>query len=185
MTRLSKAVAVSMSVAILASVVISVPQAEAGRFGARGQNGGIGGFARQGQYGQAAGGGFIAPGQGGAGFHGGSFSGPNGGSAQGGGAFGFKNGQGGFRASQFNATGPNGNSAAGYSNNVYNAQTGTGTRNSGKSANTANGSYGYDASTNYTKGQGATTTVDTQNHGQYQIDASKGSRPTVTQTTAE
>ncbi len=87
------------------------------------------------------------------------------------------------RASKFAAQGVAGGSASGYSNNVYNAQTGTGTRNSGKDFNSASGqSYGYDGSTSYAKGQGTTSTIDTQNKGDYSVDWQKGSKPIVTPT---
>ncbi len=109
------------------------------------------------------------------------FAGPNGGTFKGANAGAYKKGVGGARASQFSSQGPNGGSASGYSNNVYNAQTGTGARNSGKDFNTASGqSYGYDGSTSYTKGSGATSTIDTQNKGDYTVDWQKGTKPVVT-----
>lgn len=156
--------------------------AEAGRAFRRGANGVVGGYAHQGQYGQRAG--FRALGKNaGAWARGGSYSGPNGGALQTAGGGAYQKGVGGFRKSQFDATGPNGATASGYSNNVYNAQTGQGTRNSGKDfTNTQGQSYGYDSATNYTKGQGATTTIDTQNKGGYTVDWQKGEKPVVTPT---
>lgn len=173
--------AASMAMVVVALTVATTHDAEARRGFARGANGAVGGYARQGQYGSSAGGRAVRYGSGAAGFRAGSFAGPNGGTFQGANAGAFKKGVGGARASQFTSQGPNGGSASGYSNNVYNAQTGTGTRNSGKDFNTASGqSYGYDGSTSYTKGSGATSTIDTQNKGDYTVDWQKGAKPVVT-----
>lgn len=118
----------------------------------------------------------------GAGFRGGQWAGPNGGTASGGAAFGYKRGVGGFRGTQWQAQAPNGASGSGYSRNVYNAKTGQGTRSSSEQLQTASGKdYGYTGNTNYTKGQGGETTIDTQNKGDYQIDWQKGQKPVVTQ----
>jgi len=84
----------------------------------------------------------------------------------------------------FNYAGANGSSASGYKTNNYDATTGSGTSTKGRDINTASGdSYGYDATTSYQKGQGFSTTVDTQNKQDYTIDYSKGSKPIVTPTT--
>ncbi len=173
----------AMSLAAIFAVSLALGAnnaADARGFHARGSKGAAGGYARQGQYGRSAGAAAVGYNRG-AGFRAGSWNGPNGGSLQSAGGGAYKRGVGAMRASKFASTGPNGGSASGYSNNVYNAQTGTGVRNSGKDINTASGqSYGYDSSTSYTKGQGATSTIDTQNKGDYSIDWQKGSKPVVT-----
>lgn len=93
----------------------------------------------------------------------------------------YQNGVGGSASRGFNAATTNGASASGYKTNNYDATTGQGTSAKGRDVNTVNGeSYGYDASTTYTKGQGFTTSLDTQNKGDYTIDYSKGSKPVVT-----
>ncbi|PZM77912.1 MAG: hypothetical protein DKT66_26925 [Candidatus Melainabacteria bacterium] len=158
------------------------PPAEARRAFARGANGSLGAFAHQGQYGQRAGARALGANQG-FGFRGGSYQGPNGSTLQTAQGGAYKKGVGAFRAKQFQATGANGGNASRYMNNAYNAQTGTGTRNSGASYTNPQGqSYGYDGTTNYAKGQGATTTIDTQNKGDYTIDWQKGQKPVVTPT---
>ncbi|HNB21556.1 MAG TPA: hypothetical protein PKZ32_04020 [Candidatus Melainabacteria bacterium] len=162
----------------------AAPQAEARRAFARGANGSIGAFAHQGQYGQRAGARALGYNQG-FGMRGGSYHGPNGSTLQTAQGGAYKRGVGAFRAKQFQATGANGGNANGYMNNAYNAQTGTGQRNSGVSYTNPQGqSYGYDGTTNYAKGQGATTTIDTQNKGDYSIDWQKGQKPVVTQTSS-
>lgn len=162
------------------SLVLAQP-AQAGRLFARGANGAAGAYGYQGQYGGRAGAralGYNA----GAGIRGGQWAGPNGGTAQSAGAFGYKRGVGAARGSAWQAQAPNGASGSGYSKNVYNAQTGQGTRSSSEQFQTASGkSYGYDGTTNYTKGQGATSTIDTQNKGDYTVDWQKGQKPIVTQ----
>lgn len=129
---------------------------------------------------QAAGGG-IAGRQ--AGLIGGGFSGqgPLGGTGQGAGAAGWRKGVGAFEHTGSQFKGPNGSTYAGSTNGKYNAQTGQGSFDSSKQAYDAkNGkNYGYDASTQYQKGQGADTTIDTQNHGDYSVDWDKGSKPVV------
>lgn len=162
--------------------MVVTPPAQARRAFARGANGSIGAFAHQGQYGQRAGARALGANQG-FGFRGGSYQGPNGSTLQTAQGGAYKKGVGAFRAKQFQATGANGGNASGYMNNAYNAQTGTGTRNSGASYTNPQGqSYGYDGTTNYAKGQGATTTIDTQNKGDYTIDWQKGQKPVVTPT---
>ena len=168
----------------IASMTLAQP-ADARRAFARGANGSIGAFAQQGQYGQRAGARALGA-NAGFGFRGGSYQGQNGSTLQTAQGGAYKRGVGAFRAKQFDATGANGGQAAGYMNNVYNAQTGTGTRNSGVSYTNPQGqSYGYDGTTNYTKGQGGTTTIDTQNKGDYTVDWQKGEKPVVTQTSAQ
>ncbi|MBA3993043.1 MAG: hypothetical protein C0469_05895 [Cyanobacteria bacterium DS2.3.42] len=169
--------------AVLAVLTMTVaPPSEARRAFARGANGTAGAFAHQGQYGQRAGARALGA-NAGFGFRGGSYQGPNGSTLQAAQGGAYKRGVGGFRAKQFQATGANGGTGSGYMNNAYNAQTGTGTRNSGASYTNPQGqSYGYDGTTNYAKGQGATTTIDTQNKGDYTVDWQKGAKPVVTQT---
>jgi hypothetical protein len=161
------------------SVALQQP-AEARRAFARGQHGVAGVYASQGKYLNRAGTRALGA-NAGFGARAASFNGPNGTNAQFGAGGAYKRGTGGFRAKQFSATGANGGSANGYMNNVYNAQTGTGMRNSGKSYTNAQGqTYGYDGSTSYTKGQGATSSINTQNKGDYTVDWQKGEKPVVT-----
>lgn len=167
--------------------IILAPPADARRAFARGANGSIGAFAHQGQYGQRAGARALGR-NAGFGFRGGSYQGPNGSTLQTAQGGAYRRGVGGFRAKQFEASGANGRSGSGYMNHKYNAQTGEGARNSGVSYTNPQGqSYGYDGSTSYTKGQGGTTTIDTQNKGDYTVDWQKGQKPVVTQsnTTAD
>lgn len=162
-----------------------ISEANAERLFARGSQGAGGAYASQGQYGARAG--VRAFGQN-AGFsaRAGSYAGPNGGSLQANGASGYKRGVGAFRGQSFSGTGPSGGSGAGYSNNLYNAQTGTGTRNSGMNYTNPSGQqYGYDGTTNYARGQGATTSIDTQNKGDYTVDWQKGAKPVVTPVTPQ
>ncbi len=196
--------------ALLISSSLCAPSAEARRFHASGANGTAGGFARSGQYGQSAGVGGWRSGQGGAGASAGSFAGANGGSFRGAGAGAWKPGTGGFGSGAYSATGPNGgtgqgsgaaawkrgvggygqtntqlngpngNSYNGFKNGAYNAQTGQGQYNSGKSGMYNGQDYGYDQSTQFTRGQGAQTSIDTVNHGDYTVDYSKGAKPVVT-----
>lgn len=166
------------------------------RAGTYGQSAGVGGYA----YGRgaagagagswagpkggslnAAGGGFVTPN---AGMGAGAFNaaGPNGGTAYGGATGGYKKGVGAFGSSAMHAQGANGSNYNGYKQGAYNAQTGQGGYNSGKdfyNANTGQ-SYGYDQSTAYQKGQGATTSLDTQNKGDYTVQWQQGAKPVVT-----
>ncbi len=174
----SKLTAIGLAVLI---ATLAGAEAEARRI-ARGANGVVGAYGRQGAYGGRVGARAFGP-NAGASFRAANYAGVNGGAFQGGNVGGYKRGVGAARASRFNATGPNGASASGYSNNIYNAQTASGVRNSGKSLTTAEGqSYGYDGTTTYTKGAGATTSLDTQNKGDYTIDWQKGAKPVVTPT---
>lgn len=150
---------------------------------------GAGGFHRSGSQGATANGGTWRRGGATAWQNGESFahkSGFSGTSAAGGslnrqGQMQYQNGVGGSASRGFNAATTNGASASGYKTNNYDATTGQGTSAKGRDVNTVNGeSYGYDASTTYTKGQGFTTSLDTQNKGDYTIDYSKGSKPVVT-----
>ncbi|MFN8552472.1 MAG: hypothetical protein U0103_13435 [Candidatus Obscuribacterales bacterium] len=172
----------ALALGFLYNGLLGAQPAQARRVFTRGANGAAGAFASQGQYGSRAGAramGYNA----GAGFRGGQWHGPNGGSAEGGAAFGYKKGVGGFRGTQWQGQTANGASGSGWSKNVYNAQTGQGTRSSSEQIQTASGKdYGYTGSTNYTKGQGGQTTIDTQNKGDYSVDWQKGQKPVVTQT---
>lgn len=169
--------------ALLCAVLFSgalAQDANAERVFARGSRGAAGAYAAQGQYGARAGARFLGPN---AGFsaRAGSYAGPNGGALQTGSTAGYKRGVGAFRKSGFSGTTPGGGAASGYSSNVYNAQTGTGTRNSGVDYTHPSGQqYGYNGTTDYTRGQGGTTTLDTQNKGDYSIDWQKGTKPVVT-----
>lgn len=174
-------VASVMAIAALGTILSTQP-AEARGFRAGGARGAMGGFNRAGQYGRAAGIGGVAYGKGGAGAVGGQWAGPNGGTAQGGALGAWRKGYGGFGATQMSATGANGSTYKGYKRGAYNAQTGQGMYSSGKDAYNANTgkSYGYDQDTTFTKGQGGTTSLDTQNKGDYTIDWAKGTKPVVT-----
>ncbi|MBN8660717.1 MAG: hypothetical protein J0M35_10160 [Candidatus Obscuribacter phosphatis] len=146
---------------------------------------GSGGNTANGGSWQRGGGTLIKKGEGGA--HQSAFSGTTGGggslSRQG--EWQYKNGEGGTAQRGFQVSGAGGGSAVGYKTNQYDAQTGTGTSTRGRDYNTASGeSYGYDASTSYTKGQGFTTTVDTQNKSDYTVQYQKGSKPVVQTTGA-
>jgi hypothetical protein len=155
--------------------------AQAARLFARGQNGVAGAYGSQGQYGSRFGARALGANMG-AGVRGGKWAGPNGGTAQSGGAFGYKRGVGAFRGSGWQGQAANGASGSGYSKNMYNAQTGQGQRSSSEQFQTAAGKdYGYTGNTNYTKGQGATSTIDTQNKGDYNVDWQKGQKPIVTE----
>jgi hypothetical protein len=80
------------------------------------------------------------------------------------------------------AVGPNGNSYKGYTNGAYNAQTGNGVYNSGRNfANPTTGqTAGYTQNTQFTRGQGGDTTIDTDHHGDYNVDWQKGQPVSVT-----
>jgi hypothetical protein len=110
-------------------------------------------------------------------------AGPNGGTANGSGAFGYKNGVGAFENTNMTAQGPNGSTYNGYTRGNYNASTGQGTYNSGKQAYDAqNGQkYGYTDQSTYQKGQGGQSTIDTDNHGDYNVNWQPGQAPVVTQ----
>ncbi len=170
----------TLAAAFLSGASIAGQPAQARRAFARGPNGAAGAFGSQGEYGSRMGAramGYNA----GAGFRAGQWNGPNGGSAQGGAAFGYKRGVGGFRGTKWQGQTANGASGSGWSKNVYNAQTGQGTRSSSEQIQTAAGKdYGYNGSTNYTKGQGGQTTIDTDNKGDYSIEWQKGQKPVVT-----
>jgi hypothetical protein len=120
-----------------------------------------------------------------AGLLGGAFkaTGPNGGSANGGALAGWKRGVGGFEGTNLNATGPGGSTYNGFTRGKYNAQTGLGTYNSSRQIKDAqNGkNYGYTDNTSFQKGQGGQSQIDTDNHGDYTVDWSKGQKPVVTQ----
>ncbi|MDZ4834705.1 MAG: hypothetical protein SGJ27_13085 [Candidatus Melainabacteria bacterium] len=208
-----KITATALSILMLSLLCQS--EAEARRFGARGANGAAGGFSRTGAYGKSAGIGGVRYGRGAAGASAGSFAGPNGGtfrgarggfvtpnagavggayagtsaaggSYQGAGGAAWKRGVGGVAQTGVSGTTASGNQYAGYKKGAYDAQTGQGAYNSGKSyTNAQTGQqYGYDQNTDFTRGQGGATTIDTQNKGDYQVDWQKGQKPTVTQTSA-
>lgn len=136
----------------VAGFVSSCQPAEArGRY-YRGARGAAGGWTRQGTYGQTAGFGARAY------------------------------GKGGFFGTKTSLAGAGGSTYNGYRLGKYNAQTGQGAYASGKQVyNAKNGNtYGYNQNTAYTKGQGGTTTLDTQNKGDYTVEWAKGQKPVVT-----
>jgi hypothetical protein len=177
----------SRKLLIIASGVIALTacafrslSAEARRGFVRGPNGAAGGYASQGAWGRRAGGAIVGP-NAGVGLRGGQYKGANGGTFNTGGGFAYKRGVGAGRKSAWNGTTPNGGSGSGYTNSKYNAQTGQGTRSSSEQVQNAAGKdYGYNGNTSYTKGQGGQTQLNTDNHGDYNIDWAKGQKPTVT-----
>jgi hypothetical protein len=182
MLNTSKTVAAATGVLLLSLYLLPAQEAHAGRFFARGQNGAAGGAARAGQYGAGAAGFAFGPNRGGA-FHAGQYAGPNGGNVQSTGASGYSRGVGAFRKSQWSGQAANGASGSGFTNNQYNAQTGQGVRNSSQQVQNAAGQkYGYSGTTDYTKGQGANSVIQTDNHGTYDVDYQKGQKPVITNT---
>jgi hypothetical protein len=182
MVNMSKTVAAATGVFILSLYLLPAQDAYAGRFFARGQNGAAGAIGRRGQYGAGAAGFAGGPNMGGA-FHAGQYAGPNGGNVQSAGASGYKRGLGAFRKSSWSGQTASGASGSGFTNNQYNAQTGQGVRSSAQQVQTAAGKdYGYNGNTTYTKGQGADSTIQTDNHGTYNIDYNKGQKPVITNT---
>lgn len=176
--------AIAAGAITLAALSLNSSPAEARRAFARGPNGAIGGYASQGAWGQRAGARAIGA-NAGAGIRGGQYVGPNGSTFNTGGGFGYQRGVGAFRKSGWNGTAANGASGSGYTNSKYNAQTGQGTRNSSEQVKSASGQdYGYTGNTNYTKGQGGQSTIDTDNHGDYNVDWAKGQKPVVTPTSS-
>ncbi len=175
-----KLFATATSVVAIATILTLHP-AEARGFQARGARGAMGGFARQGQYGQAAGAAAISQN---AAVLGGAFNGtgPNGTSGAGAGSAAWKRGIGAVGASQMNVSGANGSTYSGFKRGAYNAQTGQGMYSSGKSAYSSKTgqSYGYNQDTSFAKGQGASTSVETENKGDYNVDWAKGQKPVVT-----
>ena len=161
---------------------VSLPSAQARRVFARGDNAVGGAYASQGQYGSRAGARFLGRNQG-AGASTGSWAGPQGGTFNRAGGGAYERGVGAFHKGSFNATGPEGATASGKSSNIYNAQTGTGTRTSSVDATSSSGKqYGYTGDTNYTKGQGFKSTINTVNKGDYDVNYTQGSKPVVTST---
>ncbi len=174
MVKTSTTVAAATGIFILSVYLLPLQEAHAGRFFARGQNGAAGAVAGRGQYGAGAAGFVAGPNNGGA-FHAGQYAGVNGGTVQSTGASGYSRGLGAFRKSQWSGTAANGATGSGYTNNKYNAQTGQGVRSSSEQVQNAAGQkYGYNGTTDYTKGQGATTAIQTDNHGTYDINYQKG-----------
>lgn len=164
------------------------------RIGQYGKVGAIGGPINGGNAGIAAGnwagpkggtfrgaaGGFWKRGKGGAGAGAFQATGPNGGQGQGAAGGAWKAGVGGKAFSKSSWTGPNGNTYNGYKKGAYNVQTGEGSYDSGKSGTYKGKDYGYAQETDYTKGQGGTTTIDSLNKQDYQIDWQKGTKPVIT-----
>ncbi|MBS1989215.1 MAG: hypothetical protein JSS83_01790 [Cyanobacteria bacterium SZAS LIN-3] len=153
----------------------------AGGFARKFQNGGgAAGFAGRGRYGSAVGGAVATPYGGGA-FHNAQLTGPEGGTLNTRGAGAYKPGVGAFRQGQFSGTTANGGSGSGTSGFKYNAQTGQGTQATSAQFTSASGqNYGGSETTSWTKGQGGTTDIQTDNHGSYDVDWAKGQKPVVT-----
>jgi hypothetical protein len=176
---------------LIALVVFSTAHASANARGAvarggfaAGANGAGWAYAGRGSWGHNGGIGFVGK-NAGAGIRGGQYKGANGGTFNTWGKFAYKRGIGGVRHAGWNGTAANGSSGHGYVNNVYNGKTGLGNRNSSEQLQTASGKdYGYNGSTTYSKGHGGDTQIDTDNHGDYNIDWAKGQKPVVTQTSA-
>lgn len=197
------------SVVLIALLISSVAAAEARGFGFRGGRGAVGGFQSNvggksyglgaryagraagltgGSFQTPAGGafkgaaaGFVGPN---AGALGGGWKGTTaaGGAYQGAGGAAWLRGVGGVEGTHSSINAANGASYAGYTKGRYNAQSGQGTYDSGKTFTSASGQqYGYDQSTEFTRGKGGETTLDTRNNGDYQIDWQKGQKPVVTE----
>jgi hypothetical protein len=180
MKSFSKIGYAAIGLVLLTSVIGSQQGAEARRAFAYGPNGAVGGFANRGQYGGRIGGAAVGPNQG-AGFRAGQVAGPNGGNLQGAGAFGYKRGVGAFHKSGWSGQAANGASGSGYTNNKYNAQTGQGVRSSSEQVQSAAGKdYGYNGTTDYTKGQGGSSVIQTDNKGTYDVNWANGQKPVVT-----
>ena len=178
---MKSAVVIAMSALLLTSTLFAgTTKAEARRFFASGANGAAGGYAHAGTYGQRAGAAAIGT-NAGAGIRSGQYYGPNGGTAQSGGAFGYKRGVGAFRSGGWSGTAPNGASGYGNATNKYNAQTGQGVRSSNEQVTSSSGqNYGYNGTSNYTKGVGDSSVINTDNKGSYDVNWTKGSKPVVT-----
>jgi hypothetical protein len=180
MKSFSKIGFAAIGLILLPSLAGNLQQAEARRAFAAGPNGAAGAYAFRGQYGGRIGAGAVGPNRG-AGFRAGQVAGPNGGSLKAGGAFGYQRGLGAFHQSGWQGQGPNGASGSGYTKNRYNAQTGQGVRSSSEQVKTSSGAdYGYKGTTDYTKGQGATSVIQTDNKGTYDVNWDKGQKPVVT-----
>jgi hypothetical protein len=178
-----KLLIISTGVVALTSY-LSGSGAEARRAFARGPNGAIGGYASHGAWGQRAGARAFGP-NAGAGIREGTYKGAGGGTFNTAGGFGYKRGIGAGRSAGWNGTTANGGSGSGYTNMRYNAQTGQGTRNSSEQfKNAAGQTAGYNGNTSFTKGQGGDTQIDTDHHGDYNVDWAKGQKPVVTSTPA-
>jgi len=153
---------------------------QAAGFAGRYKNSAAAGFAGRGRWGTAVGGGVATPYGGGA-FHKANLAGPNGGTFNTEGAGGYKTGVGAMRQGQFSGTTANGGTGSGTSGFKYNAQTGQGNQATSAQFTSASGKeYGGNESTTWTKGQGGSTDLQTDNHGSYDIDWAKGQKPVVT-----
>ena len=180
MKSFSKIGFAAIGLVLLPALTSNFQKAEARRAFAYGPNGAAGGYAYRGQYGGRIGGAALGPDQG-AGFRAGAVAGPNGGNLQGGGAFAYKRGVGAARASGWSGKAANGASGYGYTKNSYNAQTGQGARSSAEQLQTASGKdYGYSGTTNYTKGDGGSSVIQTDNKGTYDVNWGPGAKPVVT-----
>jgi hypothetical protein len=180
-SEMKSAVVIAMSALLLSSELFAgTTKAEGRRFFAGGANGRAGGCSNAGNYGQRAGVAAIGA-KAGLGVRGGQYYGPNGGTAQSGSAFGYKRGVGAFRSSGWSGTAPNGASGYGNTTNKYNAQTGQGVRSSNEQVTSSSGqNYGFNGTSDYTKGVGDSSVINTDNKGSYDVNWAKGSKPVVT-----
>jgi hypothetical protein len=175
-----KKLCLALAISLLTLTSASGQESQARRAFVRSANGAIGGFATSGQSGSRFGARALGPSRG-IGFRAGNFNGPNGGSLQTGGAFAYNRGVGGFRSTGWKGQNANGGSGSGSMTNKYNAQTQAGvkTRNE-QLTNAAGNNYGFTDTTNYTKGQGASSVIQTDNHGTYDVNYQRGQAPVVT-----
>jgi hypothetical protein len=165
---------------VASTLIMDTQKADATRLFARGPKGVAGAYGTSNQYGSRMGARALGA-NAGAGVRTGQWTGVNGAHVQSQGAFGYQKGVGAGRGGSWSASNAQG-SASGSTKNQYNAQTGQGVRTSSEQVqNAATGKdYGYNTSTNYTKGQGATSVINTDNKGSYDVNWQKGQMPVVT-----
>lgn len=161
--------AIALGLTVVLSLSLNVPQADAQTQTKtyKGTSGAAAGAAKQGTYGKGACGATGKYSQSMAKGCAATVTGPEGSTATGGRTTGYKKGEGAARASGYEASTDKGN-FSGAKTRVYDAQTGAGSRSTSKSADInkdGTDDYSVDGDTAYQKGEGATTTVDTQNKG--------------------
>lgn len=160
----------AFALSLVATATICQQESQAMRSFLRGPRGVAGAFASQGANGARAGARLLGRNNG-AGWRAGTFNGPNGGSISTAHAFGYSRGVGAFRAKGWQGQGPNGGSGQGGMSNIYNAQTGQGQKTRTEQLQTASGqNYGFTDTSTYTKGQGGTSVIQTDNHGTYDVN---------------
>ncbi len=178
-----KSLVLTTALALLSNVTLSQEKSNANRFYARGANGFASGVAGRNQYGAGARGRILGP-NAGAGGAAGNYVGPNGGTFQGGRAFGYRRGVGAASGHAWQGSLPDGANGSSSASRSYNAQTGQGTGTSNMQLQSKSGQkYGYNDTTNYTKGQGGQTVINTDNKGSYDVNYGPGEKPTITSTT--